>query len=96
MIIINRSGTTYCQFHSGSLELYVALSFERYDFSFRATSTQAANAKACKQLTEFISYSSVHDPRRLKTLQDAFNKDTANGLKIELFPVDSVAIIHKR
>lgn len=54
------------------------------------------NAKASKELTQFISYSSTHDTRRLKALQDAFNRDSANGLKIELFRVDSVANIRKR
>ena len=52
-------------------------------------------AKGQELLSSFITYSREHGPKLLKVLEDKYNRDTANTLKIEFFPSDTVVVVGK-
>jgi hypothetical protein len=45
--------------------------------------------------TQFLNYSIKRSPKQIKLLQDNFNQDKVNHLKIKLLPLDSLVVIGK-
>ena len=52
-------------------------------------------AKGQERISSFINYSREHGPKLLKALEDKYNRDTANTLKVEFFPSDTVVVVGK-